>query len=512
VISRAIVRKNQYQDSVRLMTVSRAVTGLAGVAKALVLLGTDSNKKILADLGLLGDEARAATPNDLLICIEAESEAAALAALAETDAQLLKSGGGQAVQEKPTSVEAAAARLPGANFALFSIPGAFAKLDVVAALESGLNVMLFSDNISVADEVFLKKLAVEKGLLMMGPDCGTAIIGGVPLAFANVVRKGSVGIVGASGTGIQEVTCLIDRFGGGVSHAIGVGGRDLKKDVGGLMSKLAIEKLLADPDTASLLLVSKPGDPAVMAEVLKLARSAGKPVVACLLGDTAGAGAEPGLIRTATLEAAALAAVPGADPGDGPVNELALRIKALAPWRTYLRGLYSGGTLCYEALLLFEGSLDVHSNIARRQDLRLPYPGKGAAHCCVDFGEDEFTVGRAHPMIDSSLRCERLAEDLADKDVAAVLLDVVLGYGAASDPAGDLAAVIARAAYPKGDQGPVIVAHVCGTPGDPQGLSDQEAKLAAQGVLCFPTGARAALAALAAVLRKPDAAISRSAP
>jgi FdrA protein len=501
VITKAIVRKNQYQDSVRLMTTSRQVASLPGIAKALILLGTDSNKKIFSDLGLLGDTVAAATPNDLVICLEAASEADWEAGLAEMDALLAQAAKPDAAKRAFTSLEEAADSLPGANFALFSIPGRFAKLDVVAALEKGLNVMLFSDNVSLSDEIELKKLAVKKDLLLMGPDCGTAIIGGVALCFANAVRRGSVGIVGASGTGIQEISCLIDRLGGGVSHAIGVGGRDLKKDVGGLMTLTAIKKLARDPDTKTLVLVSKPGDPAVTAAVLSAAKASGLAVVACLLGDHGGDGkTQPGVIRAATLDEAALAAVPGAHLTPMPLEALSRRAGALAPGRRFLRGLYSGGTLGHEALLILGDKLAVQSNIAHDPALRLEYPAEGRAHSLVDLGEDAFTDGRAHPMIDSGLRCERLARELADPDVAVVLLDVVLGYGASADPAGDLARVIAQARDAgHGQNGPLIIAHVCGTAGDPQGLAAQEAKLAELGALLFPTNAQAARAALHAL-------------
>jgi FdrA protein len=480
------------------MTISRQVSSLPGIAKALILLGTDSNKKIFADLGLADDIVEAATPNDLVVCLEAASSADCEAGLAEMDAQLANSAKATAAERTFSSLEEAADALVGANFALFSIPGRFAKLDVVAALEKGLNVMLFSDNVSLDDEIALKKLAIQKDLLLMGPDCGTAIINGAPLCFANVVRRGEVGIVGASGTGIQEITCLIDRLGGGVSHAIGVGGRDLKKDVGGMMTLLAIKKLSKDPDTKTLVLVSKPGDPGVMAKVLAAAKAGGLAVVACLLGDH-GEGV-PGITRVATLEEAAQAAVPGARLAPMPSEELSRRAGALGPKRRYLRGLFSGGTLCHEALLILGEKVQVHSNIAHDPALRLEYPAKGRAHCLVDLGEDAFTDGRAHPMIDSSLRCERLAEELADPETAIVLLDVVLGYGAGPDPAGDLARVIVQAKQTGlGGDGPIIIAHVCGTPGDPQDLAAQEAKLAGLGVLLFPTNAQAARAALHAL-------------
>ncbi|MDR2744893.1 MAG: succinyl-CoA synthetase, partial [Desulfovibrio sp.] len=225
------------------MQISRQAAELPKVKKVLALLGTDSNKKVLSDLGLMDEAVSAATPNDLVICVEAESEDAARAAFKDVDNRLKNVSSGQITEEKPKSLEEAVGRLPGANFAMISLPGQFAKLDVTAALENGLNVMLFSDNISMEDEVELKRLAVGRGLLLMGPDCGTAIVSGVALALANVVRRGDIGLAAASGTGIQEVTCLIDRFGGGVSHAIGVGGRDLRREIGGTMMCQAIRTL-----------------------------------------------------------------------------------------------------------------------------------------------------------------------------------------------------------------------------------------------------------------------------
>jgi FdrA protein len=500
-MQRVTVKRNQYQDSVRLMSISREAGALPGVAKVLALLGTESNKLIVRNLGLADASVEQASANDLLVCVEAEGEAACEAALAKVDALLRQVAGGDAGagQANPASIEEATERLPGANYALFSIPGPFAKLDVVAALERGLNVMLFSDNVSVEDEASLKQLAADKDLLLMGPDCGTSIINGVPFAFANVVRRGDIGVVGASGTGIQEITCLIDRLGGGISHAIGVGGRDLKKAIGGRMMRVAIRKLVADPATRRLVVVSKPGDPAVTREVLAQAAATGLDVIACILGSHAGLGGLPGVTVVGTLEKAALLAV-GRDaaPPEG-IDEVLARARALPKARRHLRGLYSGGTLCYETLLLAEGELDVHSNIAPRPELRLPYPARGAAHSCIDLGDDDFTQGRPHPMIDSTLRGDRIVEAVRDPSTKVLLLDVVLGYGANANPAGDVVAALARGREGAGDVGPIVIAHVCGTDADPQRLAAQEDLLRAAGVSLFPTNAEAARAALAAV-------------
>lgn len=499
MLLQAIVRKNQYQDSVRLMNISRQASALPGVKKVLALLGTDSNKKVLADLNLMDATVSSATANDLVICVEAENAEAVDKALAEVDTLLRTVASGQAVQETPKSLEEAVDKLPGANFAMISLPGQFAKLDVIAALERGLNVMLFSDNISMADEVELKKLAVEKELLLMGPDCGTAIINGVPLALANVVRRGNIGLAAASGTGIQEVTCLVDRFGGGISHAIGVGGRDLRKEIGGTMMCFAIRTLAKDPNTTSLILLSKPGHPGVMRKVLDEARASGLKVVACLLGGDRSNADYSGMTLVSTLEEAAFAAMGQNIPALELPRSLKDRMKALNPRRKHLRGLYSGGTLCYETLFILQDYLDVHSNVALRKDLKLEYPAKSASHCCVDLGEDEFTQGRPHPIIDLGLRIERLAEDMNDPSVKAIILDVVLGYGANRDPAGELAQAFSRMREGLDDGGPVVIAHVCGTDNDPQSMSEQEEKLREAGVFLFPTNAQAARAALAVI-------------
>ncbi|MEL7640265.1 MAG: acyl-CoA synthetase FdrA [Solidesulfovibrio sp.] len=494
----ATVRQNQYQDSVRLMQISRQASSLPGVAKVLALLGTDSNKKVLTDLGLMDATVAAATANDLVICVEAETDEAIARALAEVDARLCATTSGQVTRENPKSLEEAVSRLPGANVAMISLPGQFAKLDVAAALEQGLHVMLFSDNISLEDEAELKQRAVDKGLLLMGPDCGTAIINGVALALANVVRRGAIGLAAASGTGIQEVTCLIDRFGGGVSHAIGVGGRDLKKEIGGAMMCQAIRTLANDPATTTLIVLSKPGDPEVMDKVMAEARASGLQVVACLLGsdETTEAG---GMTCVATLEEAAFVALGRRVPETVLPEGLQQRTEALMPERQHLRGLYSGGTLCYETLFLLKDSLDIQSNVAIKPQLKLHYPVKGTAHCCVDLGEDEFTQGRPHPIIDLGLRLERLAEDMADPTVKVILLDLVLGYGANRNPAAELAAALTAASQDIPDGGPLVFIHVCGTEADPQNLRVQEALLQEAGAFLFPTNAQAARAALAVI-------------
>ncbi|MDR2161284.1 MAG: succinyl-CoA synthetase [Desulfovibrio sp.] len=490
-----IVRKNQYQDSVRLMQISRRAGDLPGVDKVLALLGTDGNKKIISDLGLMDAAVREATANDLVICVEAESGESALAAVAAVDEGLGGTGREEdAWRERPASIEQAVREMPEANFALISLPGPLAKLDALVALEQGLHVMLFSDNMSLEDELELKQSAAARDLLLLGPDCGTAIIDGVALGLANIVRRGEIGIAAASGTGIQEVVSIIDRLGGGISHAVGVGGRDLSEAIGGLMMRRAIGALARDPATRRLLLLSKPGAPAVMRAVLDEAEKTGLEVVACLLGaDTRHS--RPGMALVSTLEEAAFACMGKEVPPFVADQDLRRRAAALDPGRKYLRGLFSGGTLCYEALYILKDELEVASNIAVRADLKLREGERGRAHCCMDLGEDEFTRGRPHPIIDHELRREWLAANMADPEVKVILFDLVLGYGANRSGAADLVAGLSG----RREGGPLLVAHVCGTRSDPQGLGEQEDMLSRAGVLLFPTNAQAARAALAVI-------------
>ena len=503
MLFKVFVYKNQYQDSVRLMSISREAAKLDGVSKVLALLGTVSNKDVIARLGLKDPAVDAATASDLMVCIEAKDDAAVKAALDNVQAHLkTKAGGSKAEELKPATIEEAADRLEDANFCMISLPGPMAKLDVLSAINRGLNVMLFSDNITIEDEIELKKKAIEKGLLMMGPDCGTAIIAGVPLALANVVRRGDIGIVAASGTGIQEVTCLIDRFGGGITHALGCGGRDLRKQVGGLEMRFGIKKLAATPGNKTLLLLSKPGDPAVLNAVLDEARATGLRTVTCLIGGKPDELNTEGIIFTRTLEEAAFAAL------GKPVPELVFpkalddRIAKLDSQRKYMRGLFSGGTLCYESLVILDDKFDIESNVPLRKELFLEAPTKGKKHCCVDLGEDEFTRGIPHPIIDTGLRGQRLEEDMRDPTSRVIMMDIVLGFGADPDPASKFAAIINRVRKDLPDGGPIIVCSVCGTDADPQSCAQQEKTLEDAGCFVFPTNAQAAKAVARIVLGK----------
>ena len=483
------VRRATYFDSIVLMRISRQVHGMAGVEEAGLMLGTPANKDILREAGVLGPEGEAAEPGDLILALRAADAAAADAAMAEAR-RLLDAPREQAAASGLISVRtirSAVRELPDANLALISVPGHFAIAEARKALGLGLHVMIFSDNIPLADEVAIKREARARGLLVMGPDCGTAIIGGAPLCFANEVPRGDIGIVGASGTGIQEVSCLIARAGGGISHAIGTGGRDLKAEVGAITTLMAIDALDADPATRHIVLISKPPEAAVARMVLdRVARSA-KPFTICFLG-AAGLSLPANARAATTLKAAADASM-GRVAGNGPAS----RVRA----NGVVRGLFAGGTFCSEAQIVFaQAGLPVASNV--------PVPGAAAltdvqgAHTMIDLGDDEFTRGRPHPMIEPAIRERPLAAALADPAVGAILLDVVLGHGAHPDPAGHLASILAG---PNGH--PLVIASVTGTDADPQPRGAQVEKLVAAGVMVADSNADAAELAAAAVGGEP---------
>lgn len=512
-VVRSRILRDTYRDSVELMRVAAEVERLAGVRRAALLVATPPNREVLRSAGLLDDETATARPSDLIVAIAADDATAAETALARAATLLTTTTlvpEGSSARAIPTTIAQAIAEDPAANLVLVSTPGPHATAEALKALKRGLHVFVFSDNVSLADELELKRLAVRKRLLLMGPDCGTAILDGVPLGFANAVRRGAIGLVGASGTGLQQVVCLIDRLGAGISQAIGVGGRDLDERIGGLMMLAAVDRLAEDPDTAVIVLISKPPAPTVSQRVLQRGQKAGKPVVVCFLGGDPRRIADAGARPAATLEDAAALAVQlaGAPPGsagsaavseDDLVTSVLAQVARLAPGQRAIRGLYSGGTLAYEAALLLKESIpDVE---ARR------------AHSLLDLGDDEYTVGRPHPMIDFRLRNERIATAADDPATAVVLLDVVLGYGSHPDPAGELVPVLeaARARAMRAGRELIVIGSVCGTTGDPQGLESQESRLSAAGMRLAPSNARAAGLALR-VAREADARTASARP
>jgi succinyl-CoA synthetase alpha subunit len=486
------VRPGFYLDSVALMRLSREIAGLSGVVEAALMMGTPANKRIMADAGLLAASGKAAAAGDLVLGIRAESPSAAAAARDQAVSLLdAPRRRGDAAAWRPRTIRAAVGSVPESNLALISVPGDFAAAEARKALRQGLHVMIFSDNVAVADEVALKSEAREAGRLLMGPDCGTAIINGVLLAFANKVPRGNIGLIGASGTGLQEISCLIARGGGGISQAIGVGGRDLSEAVGGITTLMALDALDADAETAHIVLVSKPPSVPVAARVMARIGASDKAFTVCFIGAEDSPLPENAYSVT-TLKSAAENALGGTEIGAG----FDASGGSLARRKGRVVGLFAGGTLSAEAQVVFrEAGEAVASNA--------PIPGvaalgaANAGHSMIDLGADEYTRGRPHPMIDPSVRDQALQDALADPAVAVVLLDLVLGFGAHGDPAGHLA----RRLEARPAAGPVIIASVTGTEDDPQPRSRQVAGLEAAGVLVAPTNAQAAELACALCAR-----------
>jgi FdrA protein len=533
MVHRILVLQDRYVDSVVQMAASRAMMEQDGVEWAAAAMGTPANLETLAGRGfdLSGVEA---TANDCFLAVQAPDEGGDAALDTALDAGHAALGGGPPRSvgggpsaggpERPRSLEDAVDALGGAaNVAIVSVPGDYAALEAHKALSAGMHVLLFSDNVPLDQEVELKERAERCGLLVMGPGAGTAMLGGTGLGFANAIagapaacaagdaRAGTdhdgrpgVGVVAAAGTGAQEVMALLDRGGARVTAVVGVGGRDLSETVGGRMARSGLRALRADPGTDAVLLVSKPPSEGVARAVL--AETGGKPAVAALIG-LAEAVPTPADVRlAATLEggATSLLAALGLPPLDldaGLRAAVEAALAGLPAARRLVRGLFSGGTLCYEALVILSGILGpVYSNTPIRKGWGLPAPD--GAHVCLDLGEEEFTKGRPHPMIDPEARLEHLRGEGAKPDVAVVLLDVVLGYGSHPDPAEVFAPVCAD--IRAGGRGPAVVAYVLGTDADPQGLTRQRAALAEAGCIVPPTAGRAALAAAALAARRPE--------
>ncbi len=494
---RTIIKKNSYQDSINLMLLTNEINTIEGVAQCSIMMGTDANKDIFKNTNLLTEEAKTATPTDMVMVLEASSDAVVEQVLKRIDQFLsdLSVKKQQSSSVEAASLEEALEVLPDANLALFSIPGEYAADVMEQALERNLNIFSFTDNVSVEDEVRLKKLAHEKGLVMMGPDCGTGILSGIPLAFTNVVKTGNIGIVGASGTGIQEVSTLIDRLGGGVTHAIGTGGRDLSDAVQAITVKDSLIALENYAPADVIVLISKPPAKSVRNEIVNLLHNLSKPVVAIFLGETPEQH-ENDVYLAHTLEEAARIAVDlanGVTVKKNYLQPLENQVAATLPHDLTVKGLYSGGTLGSEAAMLISQALDL-GEIIHKEGYLLDERG----YQVIDYGDDKYTQGRAHPMIDPTTRIDAIKKFGADPKTGILLLDVVLGYGSHPDMAGVLAPVIRETlenARKAGRQLHVI-ATVCGTRQDPQNYDQSVAVLKAAGALVEDSNAKAVRLAL----------------
>lgn len=486
---KGLIKKNSYYDSVMLMQISRTVEATEGVSKAMVCMGTDMNKELLKEAGLLNDENEAALPSDVIIAFMSETvNTEEINSIVNELLNAKKEDSGE-VEANPSSIGNALKRDSKANIVVVSVAGEYAADEARKALNKGLHVMMFSDNVSIEDEIELKTMAHEKGLLVMGPDCGTAIINNVGLCFANNLKKGSIGVVGASGTGTQEITVLIDKLGDGVSQVIGTGGRDLTKEVGGIMMLDSLDALNRDENTKTIVVISKPPVKEVAEKIIARVKEYKKEVVICFLGHHFEASEEGNIKFTNNLTEAAEIAVSVNTHNAKKLVVKEINVeelkKKLDNKQKYVRGLYCGGTICDETSQLFQSKLDdkTYSNVGKVNRLENPYESK--MNSFIDLGDDNFTVGRPHPMIEPSLRNERIIQEAKDEEVAVILLDVEIGFGSHENPAEVVIKAIKDAkAYCRSQNKEIIfVAYVLGTKADKQGFDAQVECLENEGVI-----------------------------
>jgi FdrA protein len=501
-----IVRKNEYHDSIQLMRVSETLRKTEGVIQVMVAMATDTNKQILSDIGLTSPAVEKADKNDMVAAIRAQSEDVIEAALAQMEDIFRHKNAKRDSRHNHATFQAALEASPDANLCVISIPGEYAFDEARKALQAGLHLFIYSDNVPMEQERQLKELAREKGLLCMGPDCGVANINRIALGTASVAGKGSIGIVGASGSGTQQIAVLVDREGVGVSQVIGVGGKDLKDDVGGIEMLFGIDALEEDPDTGVIVLVSRVPGSKTQAKILDRIHCCSKPVVVYFIGGDSQQIKNAGGIPADNSEDAAYKAVAIAkgqsfrtslfsQPKE-EIDEIVSRETAsLFPEQKYLRGLFCGGTFCEEALsILGEIIGDTWSNVPLKKERKLKDSLVSKEHTIIDLGDEEFMVGRAHPVIDpTSIRSAILREGKY-QDVAVLLMDFILGPAINPDPVGSVLDCIERVKAERKKAGGhlSIVASVCGTEGDPQKVSDQEKKLRDAGVIVMPSNAQAA--------------------
>lgn len=504
MVSGYVIRKSEYYDSVFLMRIAQNLRNEAGVRQAVAVMATEANKKLLADLGIGGDQVDKATANDLIVAIIAEDQMVIDRLISELDTRLLSLSGPRKASSY-RSIDEAVKGNPEINLAVISVPGEYAAREARKALDLGKHVFIFSNNVPLEQEIELKQLAQQRGLLVMGPDCGTSILNGVGIGFANVLRRGPIGVVGPAGTGLQEFTSLVHQAGSGISHAIGTGSRDLSDPVGGITALMALKALDDDPATKVMVVISKPIQSETLQKVLTAVQNTKKPVICCFLGlehPIKPAGKNYTYARHID-EAVQLALekIGFITNVDQPVQAESLQRlihqekSRWLPEQRYLRGLFAGGTLCYQSqhILRSEG-IPVYSNIPLKKRYRLERPDVSREHSLVDLGDDFFTRGKPHPMIDAGERRKRLVREAEDPEVAVILMDFILGYVASPDPVRDLLEAIHEAKEIAVRRGGhlTIVASVCGTDLDPQNPVQQKSALERSGVIVFASNATAA--------------------
>ncbi|MGI6777062.1 MAG: acyl-CoA synthetase FdrA [Acetivibrionales bacterium] len=506
---KTVVRANNYMDSIFLMNASKEVMQVKGVKDAVLIMGTEMNKTVLADFGGLTDEAKSAGTNDLIISLDIEDESLVNEVISCLDRILNKKEKHIEKQEfSYQSFKKALSAMPEANLAVISVPGEYAAQEAMTALEHNMNVFIFSDNVPLEDEIELKRVGREKGLLVMGPGCGTSVINNISIGLMSKVRRGSIGIVGASGSGIHEIAVLVHRYGFGISQAIGTGGRDLSREIGGSTMLQGIEYLEQDKNTKVIVLVSKPPHPETTKKIIEKIKHCNKPVVVFFLGGDPQQVTDAGAFSAATLEEAAKIAVDlvqgkGIENTDyvcyckNELAEFAAKEKAkLKPEQKYMRGLFCGGTHSEEAVLLLQDFVpDLHSNLRFGKVNILADSYVSMGNSLVDMGSEEFTKGKPHPVMDPSILKDRLMMEGSDPEVAVILFDLLFGHGVHKDPVGTIEETLAAIRDKAKAEGRYIsmVASLCGTDLDPQDVNSQRKRLEALGVNILPSNCKAAI-------------------
>lgn len=497
-----VIRKNQYYDSVFLMSVNKHLSDEKGVQQTAVLMGSEGNKKLLAEIGFENAQIKAAEANDLVVAVVADTDSIVKEVLGKLDEFLRGAGEGVAVSDIHTLEEGLKAK-PNANLAVISVPGEYAAREARAALEKGLHVFLFSDNVSIDDELQLKELAHDKGLLVMGPDCGTSILNGVGIGFANSVRRGSIGVVGPSGTGLQEFTVQVHNAGFGISQAIGTGSHDLSDKIGGLTTFSALDALEEDPQTKFIALISKPPGSKTLSRLFERFTSSTKPVVACFLGiEKPLHGEGKNFLQCETIDEAVQFAIHEINPqekfpenGNSKFKKLVAQEKrGRSPQQKYMRGIFAGGTFCYQSQqILMAAGINVYSNAPLEKKFQLDHPSHSQDHTIVDMGDDYFMQGKPHPMINGLERKKRILQESEDPEMAILLLDFILGYNSSMDPVGEVldAILIAKRRARERNGSLSVVASMCGTKNDPQDVQIQTQILKDAGVIVFNSNAQA---------------------
>jgi FdrA protein len=506
MVKKIIMRKNDYHDSVQLMQVSQQLRTIAGVKQAMIGMGSETNMQILGDLDLLDDEARKATSQDMIIALECVDGAAIEGALKRMEELFREKEQSRKGVRVHRSFDAALKARPDANLCVITLPGEYAAAAARKALEAGLHCCIYSDNVPLEEEREIKELAAAKGLLCMGPDCGAANVNGKALLTASVVRKGPIGVVGASGSGTQEITILAEREGLGVSHAIGTGGKDLNDVVGGVSMLAGIDALEEDDETKVIVLVSRTPGVKTLPKILERVKRCKKPVVAYFIGGDRALVEQAGAISAIDLEDAtvkAIALVRGEEPrgrlfsvSDEQIEALvAGEVSSMHSSQRYLRGLFCGGTFCEEAMALLQEPLGgVFSNAPLKAEFKLQNSLVSVKHTIVDLGDEEFTLGRPHPAIDPEPIRKAIIREAGNKDMAVMLIDFILSYAVNPDPVGSIIDCVIEAKRVVAQRGGYlsVVASVCGTENDPQRLSAQEGMLRDAGVVVMGSNAQAA--------------------